>query len=303
MKGKIIELFLFSLFFLGLFFCSQVSSYAPLVGSISNVVENVGDSGRVDWTNGVVTVVGIGAPPANAVNAAQARAMTKRAALVMAQRNLLETLKGVRVDSETLVENFIITSDGIRTAVQGIIRGASEMKTQYMSDGSVEVTIGVKLAGALAEELLPKPAGPPQPGLPPAPLAAPSTSAAPTQPSGAAAPSGPILTGLVVDSRGLRVRPAMVPKVLNEDGREIYGSAFVKREYAIQQGMAGYSKDLAAAQIHPRVTNNPLTVKGLRASGSGKTDVVISNADAATIHSAASNLSFLSNCRVMIVVD
>jgi hypothetical protein len=95
----------------------------------------------------------------------------------------------------------------------------------------------------------------------------------------------------------------MSPKILNEEGREVYGSAFVKREYAIQQGMAGYSKDLAAAQINPRVTNNPLTAKGLRASGSSKTDVVISNADAAAIHSAASNLSFLSNCRVMIVVD
>jgi hypothetical protein len=306
MKGEIIELFCFPLIVLGLLFCNQGSSYAQSVGSVSDVVENIGDSGKVDWTNGVATVVAIGAPPVNAVNAAQARAMAKRAALVVAERNLLETLKGTRVDSETLVENFIIASDRIRTAVQGIIRGASEMKTHYMSDGSVEVTIGVKLAGPLSEELLPKPAGPPQPVVPPAPPVAPSPSTAPTTPSVAAAPSGPsgpILTGLVVDARGLRVRPAMVPKILNEDGKEIYGSAFVKREYAIQQGMAGYSKDLAAAQINPRVTNNPLTVKGLRASGSGKTDVVISNADAATIHAAASNLSFLSDCRVMIVVD
>jgi hypothetical protein len=95
----------------------------------------------------------------------------------------------------------------------------------------------------------------------------------------------------------------MAPKILNEEGREVYGSAFVKREYAIRKGMAGYAKDLAAAQADPRVTNNPLTVKGLRASGSSKTDVVISNSDAAAIHSAASNLSFLSICRVMIVVD
>jgi len=306
MKGKIIQLFCFSLIVLGLLFCGQVSSYAQLIGSVSDVVENIGDSGKVDWTNGVVMVLGIGAPPANAANAAQARAMAKRAAIVVAQRNLLETLKGVRVDSETLVENFITTSDKIRTAVQGIIRGASEMKTQYMSDGSVEVTIGVKLAGPLAEELLPKPAGPPQPVVPPAPPAAPSTSAAPTTPSAAAVPlgpSGPILTGLVVDSRGLNVRPAMVPRILNEEGREVYGSAFVKRDYAIQQGMAGYSKELAAAQANPRVTNNPLTVKGVRTSGTSKTDVVISNADAATIHSAGANLSFLEKCRVMIVVD
>jgi hypothetical protein len=305
MKAGFIRLLCFFMFLFGFLICVQASSYAQLIGSVSDVVENIGDSGKVDWTNGVVTVVGIGAPPANAANAAQARAMAKRAALVVAQRNMLEALKGVRVDSETLVENFVTTSDRIRTAVQGIIRGASEMKTQYMSDGSVEVTIGIKLAGALAEELLPKPAGPVQPMAPPAPPAAPSAPAAPTT-SGAptpSGPSGPILTGLIVDSRGLNVRPAMAPKILNEEGREVYGSAFVKREYAVRQGMAGYSKDLAAAQANPRVTNNPITVKGLRTSGTGRTDVVISNADASAIHSAASNLSFLSNCRVMIVVD
>jgi hypothetical protein len=303
------------MFLFGLLICIQASSHAQLIGSVSDVVENIGDSGKVDWTNGVVMVVGIGAPPANAANAAQARAMAKRAALVVAQRNMLETLKGVRVDSETLVENFITTSDRIRTAVQGIIRGASEMKTQYMSDGSVEVTIAIKLAGALAEELLPKPAGPAQPIVPPAPAGAPSVPTTPTTPSAPAAPttsgaavtpsgpSGPILTGLIVDSRGLNVRPAMAPKILNEEGREVYGSAFVKREYAVRQGMAGYSKDLAAAQANPRVTNNPLTVKGLKTAGTGRTDMVISNADASAIHSVSSNLSFLSNCRVMIVFD
>jgi hypothetical protein len=297
MKVKIIKSWWLSLVLVALLAGAGVPSYAQLIGSVSDVVENIGESGKVDWSNGVVMAVGIGAPPGDAVNAAQARAMSKRAAVVVAQRNLLETLKGVRVDSETLVENFIVTSDRIRSAVQGIIRGASELKTQYMSDGSVEVTIGVKLAGALAEELLPKPAGPAQPVIPPAPSTTPGSAVTPS------VPSGPILTGLVVDSRGLNVRPAMAPKVLSEEGREVYGSAFVKREYAIQQGMAGYSKDLAAAQANPRVTNNPITVKGLRTAGTSGTDIVVSNADAATIHSAAANLSFLEKCRVMIVVD
>jgi len=201
-----------------------------------------------------------------------------------------------------VVENFIVASDRIRTAVQGIIRGATEMKTQYMSDGSVEVTLGIKLAGQLAEELLPKPPAPAAPVVPPIPSAGAAVSApgaAGTPPT----PASPILTGLVVDSRGLNVRPAMAPRVLNEEGREVYGSAFVKREYAVQQGMVGYSKDLIAAQANPRVTNNPLTVKGVRAAGTSKTDVVISNADAATIHSASANLSFLEKCRVMFVVD
>jgi len=300
MKAKSMLPFWFSFILVGFLTASGTPSSGELIGSVSDVVENIGENGKVDWSNGVVMAVGIGAPPADAVNAAQARAMAKRAAVVVAQRNLLETLKGVRVDSETIVENFIVASDRIRTAVQGIIRGATEMKTQYMSDGSVEVTIAVKLAGALAEELLPKPSGAAQPVVPPAPPSTPSGPGSAVTPS---APAGPILTGLVVDSRGLNVRPAMAPKILAEEGREVYGSAYVKREYAIQQGMAGYSKDVAAAQANPRVTNNPLTVKGVRTAGSSRTDIVISNADAATIHSAAANLSFLEKCRVMIVVD
>jgi hypothetical protein len=112
-----------------------------------------------------------------------------------------------------------------------------------------------------------------------------------------------IFTGLVVDARGLNARPAMSPKILDERGNEVYGSAYVSREFAVQQGMAGYAKDLTASQTNPRVTNQPLTVKGLKTEGPGQSDLVISNADADTIRSASENLSFLKKCRVMIVLD
>jgi hypothetical protein len=67
--------------------------------------------------------------------------------------------------------------------------------------------------------------------------------------------------------------------------------------------MAGYSRDLSAAQRNNRVTANPLTVKGLRSVGPGKSDIVISKSDASRILSAAENLLFMQKCRVMIVVD
>jgi hypothetical protein len=67
--------------------------------------------------------------------------------------------------------------------------------------------------------------------------------------------------------------------------------------------MAGYAKDLSAAQNNSRVTNNPITVKAMRVSGPGKADLVISNNDANNIIGAAENLSFLQKCRVMIVLD
>jgi len=92
-------------------------------------------------------------------------------------------------------------------------------------------------------------------------------------------------------------------KIVDEDGNEVYGSSYVSRDYAINQGMAGYAKDITAAQTNDRVTNNPLTVKGVRTADTGDSDIIISNADAARIKGAAENLEFLQKCRVMVVLD
>ena len=121
----------------------------------------------------------------------------------------------------------------------------------------------------------------------------------------AAAPAAPPMayTGLVVDARGIAARPAMSPRIFDEDGKEVYGSANVDREYAVQQGMSGYARDLTAAQSNQRVTNSPVTVKALKTSGAGKADLIISNADAQQIRASAENASFMKKCRVMIVLD
>ncbi len=260
---------------------------AQLIGTVKDVETSVGTSGKVDWTTGVITSVGIGAPPANPANPAQARAMAERAAQVVAYRNLLEAVKGVRIDSTTTVENFMVTSDVIRTQVSGFVQGATVMDKKYMSDGSVEVTVGMKMTGALADALLPKTPS----GVPPvAGMAAPGSS-------------GQVFTGLIVDARGLGVRPAMAPKVLSEDGKEVYGSAWINRDWAVREGMAGYLKDPAQAQANPRVTDKPLMVKAIKASGDARVDTVISNADAALIQSSSQNLSFLEKCKVIILVD
>ncbi len=260
---------------------------AQLVGSVKDVVDTVGSTGKVDWTTGVVTAAGIGAPPSQPANAAQARAMAERTAQVVALRNMLEAVKGVRVDSTTTVENFIVTSDIVKTQVNGMIQGAMIMDKKYMSDGSIEVTIGMRLTGALADALLPK--------------TGPAAAAPATPPSGTS--TGQAYTGLIVDARGLGARPAMAPKILNEDGKEIYGSASINRDWAVREGMAGYMKDEAAARKNPRVADKPLMVKAIKVSGDARVDLVISNADAAIIQNASQNLSMLEKCRVIILVD
>lgn len=309
----------------------------------------VTSAGRINWTVGEVYATGIGAPPAQAVNAAQARAMAERAAVVVAYRNLLEVVKGVRVDSETVVENFMTASDTIRTRVDGIVKGARIVKKQYLSDGAVEVLVAIPFKGALLDALVPpgfgkpatqqplkpapmpqkpsdikqpsKPAGPsmppqlpvpekrPEPVKPAPPLTA-STAEKKPEPPRQATPSldvpttsfkGGKATGLVIDGRGLGLRPALLPRIVDSEGQEIYVGQVATRTNAVEQGVAGYARDVNAAAGNFRVTDNPAVMKGLRASGSARTDIVVGQADAQILRQLGGQGDFLQYCRVIIV--
>jgi hypothetical protein len=260
--------------------------------SASEWVEQIGSKGAVNWTGGYMEAVGIGAPPQRYIGTPQARPNALRAAQVDAYRNLLEVINGVRVDSTTTIKDFTVESDVINTQVQGMVRGAKTMKQEYLSDGTVEVTVRMPMAGNLAGVIVPRMMEKKQAAPPPPPPQAP---AAPTAPE--------VFTGLVVDARGIQARPAMSPRIIDEKGQEVYGSMNVEREYAVQQGMSGYARDLTAAQSNARVTNTPVSVKGLRTEGAGRSDIVIANADAERIRSSPDNQAFLKKCRVMIVLD
>jgi len=288
----------------------------------TQIVEQIGDKGRINWSEGYIEAVGIGAPPERSYGKPSARPLALRAAKLDAYRNLLEVTKGVRIDSSTTVRDFTVESDIINSQVEGIVRGAQIVGKDYLSDGTVEVTLRMPLAGSFAQVIIPKvieknvqkPPAPPAQVEQPVPVepAAPSPAApvppvAPVAPDVKVAetpvPPAVLYTGLVVDARGIQARPAMAPRILDEQGAEVYGTASVERDYAVQQGMSGYARDLTSAQSNSRVTNNPLSVKGLKTQGPGRLDIVISSADAGLVRASAENASFLKKCRVMIVLD
>jgi hypothetical protein len=254
-----------------------------------SVTQAVGN-GEIDWSEQVIRATGSGAPNPDAPNIAAARLGAERAAKADALRNILEIIKGVRIDSETLVVNAMTQNDVIRTRVQGIVRGARVVNTRYLSDGAVEVSLEIRMANpaaptdSLAATVLP-----------------PQTLG--TQIQNIPKAGNPVYTGVIFDARGLSIRPAMSPKVLDEDGREVYGSAFVSAEWATKFGIVGYAKDLEASKKNDRVAANPLVVKGTKVSGPAGCDLVISNADAQGMRDMSKNLSFLEQCRVLILVD
>ncbi len=280
-------------------------------------VEQVDPSGRnsINWTQQMVRCTGIGAPNPNQPLAAQ-RAGALRAAKQDALRNILETIKGINVTSETVVENAMLVSDVIRSRVEGAIRGFRIVDTRYMSSGDVEVDVEVPLTGVILDALLPTDfgggilmtggqllcptCGQPWPAGKPVP---PGVTLIQAGESAEAASGSMVFTGLVVDARGLGIRPAMAPNVMDDRGEEVYGSRFVSREYAVDIGMVGYEKDVNRARQNERVADNPLIVKGVESSGPNKSDVVISSADAMKIHNAAANMNFLQHCKVMFILD
>jgi len=100
---------------------------------------------KAEWSPIKLTAKGGGAPPAKAVNQAQARLMTERAAKLDAYRNLLEEAYGVAIQSNTSVRDFITQSDTIRARVEAYIKGAKVVDTRYLDDGGVEVEMEIVL--------------------------------------------------------------------------------------------------------------------------------------------------------------
>jgi hypothetical protein len=245
---------------------------------------NTTPDGKVDWTTGIATAHGIGIPPKNPASALQAKEMTRKAAWSVALRNLLEVVKGVHVDSTTTVSNYVTTNDEVRTKVEGFVKGARIVKEQEMPDGSYETTVEMKLGGEFSNLVIPKVA----------PKSAPLTQ----YQSPMKVPKS--YTGLVVDARGLRARPALAPRLLNEQGEVAYSVAYVEQQVTAKDGIVLYAPDPESAQSNPRVTNSPLLIKALRAEGA---DLYISDADAQTIHGVPEHFKFLKQAKVLVILD
>ncbi len=308
------------------------------------VIETVGN-GWIDWSRGIILAKGSGAPPREARNIAQARLMTERAALTDARRNLLEVLKGVRVDSSTLVENFMVKDDQIRLQAEGFIQGSVEVRRfrKYLSDGAIEITVAVDLAGDFISLMLqaatvarkgvekapsedkPGPSPSPPPVSPPAAAAVPEKKPEPASPPAVAVPEKkpepppapakvppkplpspadlPPYTGVVLDARGLGMKPALLIRVLDEGGTELYRGGYVPQEKAAQNGLALFSRDLTAAQTNPRVGKNPLTLKGSKVDPATPSDIILAEENARKMAPYAQKGTFLEDCRVMVVLE
>ncbi len=116
--------------------------------------EQIGENGYINWLTQRVYAKGVGIFPENRTNEAQAKAMAQRAALVVAQRNLLGVIKGVHIDSRTIVENRIAQDDAVVAKIEGIVQFCQVEETRTLTNRSVEVIVSMPILGKLGKVLV-----------------------------------------------------------------------------------------------------------------------------------------------------
>lgn len=251
---------------------------AASVTLIADVTDTQG-TGSINWTTRVISCTGSGTfkprGEERARSPAEARIASEKAAKIDALRNCLETVKGVRVTSANITVGNMMQQDGTLTAkIEGVIKGFKVARTRYFSDGGVEVDVEVPLDGGFAATVI-------GPDL------------------GRRADTGEGPTGIVVDARGLQLVPILAPKILDDEGNEVYSAALVAPTAPF--GVAAYHKDAEEAAKDPRVMGRPLTVKAAKVKNS--TDVVLSKEDAQKVREAGKKGGLFAEGRVVLIQD
>jgi len=93
----------------------------------------------------LLTLVFAWTAPAAADSTAQQRLLACRAAQADAYRMLGERVKGLRIESDTYVRDFVTESDEIATALDTFIKGARVVGRRELSDGTCEIDVEVTI--------------------------------------------------------------------------------------------------------------------------------------------------------------
>ncbi|MCJ7773732.1 MAG: hypothetical protein MUP22_11445 [Desulfobacterales bacterium] len=261
------------------------------------------NGGSINWKKGIILATGIKIPENGDLNIPINRQKALAAATTEAFDKLLDVVKTIKINNELKIESLDTKNKAIIEKIGHMVKNAKIVEQKYLTDGKVEVTVQMELRGGFAQLVLPEeikqisdikvinsskkndPSIDPKSGL--------------INPEG----KKDFFTGLIIDATGINARPSMVPVVLDENGRRVYGPAFMSRESAVQYGTSEYEKEISTAKENPRVGTNPLIVKGLRVEEPGRTNIIISNTDALVLRSKSEHLTFLKKCRVIIVID
>ncbi len=244
-------------------------------------------TGVIDWTNRTITSKGhANHDITKEVLSDNEKNMLYNKAKVSASKNLFISMGKIQINSKSNLEYYISSKQELLKQIQLMINNAQIIKKEYLKTGAAEITLQTKIDRGLAQLVLPEEIIQIEPiktfTEPPSKL------------------QKDIFTGIIIDARGLKIHPVMSPRILDENSNEVYGPAFISREYAVQHGTAQYVSEIIS---NDRIGKKPIIVTGLKTLPNNNADIVISTADASKLHSSSQNLDLLHQGKVLIVID
>ncbi|OEU68765.1 MAG: hypothetical protein BA863_06480 [Desulfovibrio sp. S3730MH75] len=263
--------------------------------------------------------------------AGQSRYRAKRAAEVVAQRRLLEIFQGLRLTGKTTVRDGMLSSDAIRTKVQGTLRGAAPCGEDFdRTEGYARVCLRLNLHGndsvysAFQDIIIKSPKeltlrempsfkseigladihivpGPAANTVAPAPSKEGIQTTAPAADKIEAAVAVPV-DGIIVDVRDFDFKPALVNRILTEKNEVLFDPSKVLNQVLIERGCGGYTTDLqkAKALLESWGSKSPMILKGQ--SVQNVTDAVVSATDASAVFAYDQKYNILANAKVVFVL-
>jgi len=235
-------------------------------------------TGQINWVEGYISAFGTGTatPSGNRVKDQMA---AMRVAEVMAQRALLETVKDVRIDSNTKVVNMILKEDVISSRIEGTIRGAQVVKRELKWENNVPVATvemrvcmsnnvggcntGKSLISALDISHKNEPTIAP-PERFDVPGGVPVKDAGTTKPKGIVYDSSKPVTGLILDLEGRFFERQLLPVVITVgEGNKhvtVYSVKTVKPKVIRNYGVVRYADNIEQAKKNSYIGNNAIII-------------------------------------------
>lgn len=107
-------------------------------------------------------------------------------------------------------------------------------------------------------------------------------------------------TSMIIDTRGLKIKPLLLPSIVNETGLEIYSRNNISGKDAVRHLAVSYTYSEIDAFKHKKAGSHPFFCTALKALNGNP---VVSDDDTKRFFSHKDNLTFLKKCRVIFIID
>ena len=228
---------------------------------------------------------------------AQRGTMAKRAAVVTAQRAMVEYLEGFLLVGVTLVKDAMVQDDVILSTVTGFVKGSQVVANEYNKETDTAIAViklGMHGPKGYASSFYEKMSSDPKL------KEMVKTDKKPFQTE--AVKLDVTYDGMIIDATEQNFRPALINRIFAAKGDVLYDPAKISQKVLVEQGCGEYTNsiDKAKAALSTRGVKNPLIIK---ASGStSAADLQVSDDDAVTIYSANQKGSFMAAAKVAFVL-